>query len=330
MKKKIRHSFLALLRPVRPVARPAVFVLVCFHLLLASTVAPNAGVFFALPATTVFASQDDPGLVDQVDLLSESGGAKLQDYAQQGHPRLVDQANLLSDGEEAKLLDKLDEVSIRQRADLVVVTRKSLDGRSAMEFADDFYDQKGYGFGAGKDGILFLISMQERDWYISTRGFGITAVTDAGLEYMSEQFLDDLAKGEYAAAFTTFASLCDDYLTQARAGKPYDAGHLPKKPFPYLGGLALAFGVGFLISLLATGIMRSKLKSVYSQPAADSYVKQGSMKLTKQSDLFLYRHISRREKPKENDGPGHTGSSGGSSTHTSSSGATHGGGGGKF
>lgn len=245
-------------------------------------------------------------------------------------PRLFDKADLLSDSEEEELSAKLDEISERQQADLVVVTQKSLKGKSPMEFADDFYDNKGYGFGDGKDGILFLISMEERDWYISTSGFGITAVTDAGREYMSEQFLDDLKEGEYAAAFTTFAELCDDFLTQARTGTPYDVDHLPKEPFAFFGGMITALVIGFLISLIATGIMRRKLKSVHRQPAADSYVKKGSVKLTKENDLFLYQHIERREKPKENDSPSYSEHSGGSSTHTSSSGATHGGGGGKF
>ena len=239
-------------------------------------------------------------------------------------PRLTDQADLLTDAEEAQLLELLNEISIRQQADIVVATRKSLQGKSAMEYADDLYDQKGYGFGDDKDGILFLISMEERDWYITTSGFGITAVTDAGLRYMSEQFLKDLKKGEYAAAFTIFARLCDDYLTQARAGKAYDDGQLPKKPFAFFKYFMIAFGAGFLISLIVVETMRSRLKSVYSQSAAGSYVAENSMRLTKEKDMFLYRHMERRERPKDKE------RTGGSSTHRSSSGATHGGGGGKF
>lgn len=250
--------------------------------------------------------------------------------ATNGASRLIDQADLLSDSEEAELSEKLDEISEKQQADIVVVTRTTLNGKSPAEYADDYYDTKGYGFGDGKDGILFLISMEERDWYISTRGFGITAVTDAGLEYMSEQFLDDLREGAYAAAFTRFAKLCDDFLTQAHTGRPYDVDYLPKEPFEVVGGLIMAFAIAFMISLIVTGIMRSKLKSVHSQPAADSYVKKGSMKLTKQNDLFLYRHIERRERPKDTGSTSHSVHSGGSSTHSSSSGATHGGGGGKF
>lgn len=253
--------------------------------------------------------------------------------ARQAGPRLTDQANLLTDSEKTQLLELLDEISERQQTDIVVVTSKSLQGKSAMEYADDFYDENGYGFGEEKDGILFLISMEESSWYVSTSGFGITAVTDIGLRFMAQQLSDDLSKGEYEEAFTIYASLCDDYLTQARMGKPYDADHLPKKPFAFLKYFLTAFGIGFVISLLAVERMRDKLGSVYRRLVADCYVKEDSMKLTKMKDIFLYRQIDRREKQQDNNRPDNAnygGHSGGSSTHESSSGATHGGGGGNF
>ena len=57
--------------------------------------------------------------------------------------RLLDEPDLLSEREEADLESKLDEISERQQSDIVVVTRKSLKGKSAMEYADDFYDNNG-------------------------------------------------------------------------------------------------------------------------------------------------------------------------------------------
>lgn len=241
-------------------------------------------------------------------------------------PRLVDDAGLLSDSEEAALQNKLDEISERQRMDIVVVTVNSLEGESAMGYADDFFDYYGYGFGDTRDGIILLLSMEERDCYISTSGYGITVVTDAGRSYMSEAFIGDLRDGNYAAAFTVFAELCDDFISQADAGMPYDVDNLPQKPFGVFSNLLIALGIGFVISLIVTGIMKSKLKTVHSQSSADDYTREGSMQLTKESDLFLYKHVERSEKAKDND----SGNSGGSSTHTSSSGSTHGGGGVKF
>lgn len=53
-------------------------------------------------------------------------------------PRLVDRAVLLSELEEEELEARLDEISERQQADVVVVTVNSLDGKSAQDYADDF------------------------------------------------------------------------------------------------------------------------------------------------------------------------------------------------
>ena len=54
-----------------------------------------------------------------------------------------------------------------------------------------------------------------------------------------------------------------------------------------------------------------------------NYIEAGSMRLTREKDLFLYRNIVRTKKVK--DPPKSS-----SATHTSSSGARHGGGGGRF
>lgn len=244
-------------------------------------------------------------------------------------PRLVDMADLLSDNEEAELSSLLDEISNRQQVDVVVVTATSMDGASAVVYADDFYDYNGYGYGDERDGILLLISMDERDWYISTHGFAITAITDVGREYISEMFVNDLSMGDYAVSFTNFARLCDNFITQAKSGEPYDVDNLPKEPFEPILSLATAFAIAFIIALISTGIMKGQLKTVHSQTAAEGYMKQDSMKLTRKSDLFLYQKVDRSKKA-ESSSPDSPNRSGGSQTHTSSSGATHGGGGGKF
>ena len=109
--------------------------------------------------------------------------------------RLADQADLLTPSAESRVLAVLDEISDRQQLDVVVVTTATLDGKTPMAYADDFYDENGYGFGSGRDGVLLLVSMEDRDWWITTSGYGITVFTDAGMDYMSEQFLPALGEG---------------------------------------------------------------------------------------------------------------------------------------
>lgn len=238
-------------------------------------------------------------------------------------PRLADNAGLLSDSEKSEVLETLDKISERQEADIVIVTTDALGGKTPESYADDFYDYNGYGYGSEHDGMLLLVSTEDNDWQISTCGFAMTAVTDDGIAYISEKFLPYMKDGDYAKAFTVYAELCDEFIGQAKTGHPYGGANMPKEPFNTPVCLAVAFGIGIAVSLIATGIMRSKLKSVKKQSAAASYVKANSMNITESRDIFLYNTTSRSEKTQ-------TSSSGSSSSHTSSSGRTHGGGGGKF
>lgn len=236
--------------------------------------------------------------------------------------RLSDGASLLSETENEDILNKLDEISVRQKMDIVIITSEDLEGRStATEYADDIYDICNFGYGENRDGILLLISMEDRDWAISTCGYGITVFNDAGIDYIGEQIKPFLSEGEYAEAFNTFAELCDDFISQANNDKPYSTSTLPRAPLSLIW-IPISIAAGVIIALIVVGIMKSKLKTVRFQTAANSYVKKDSLDITNSSDLFLYNTVTRTEKPKDNDS--------GNSTHTSSSGTTHGGGSGKF
>lgn len=122
------------------------------------------------------------------------------------YERLKDEAGLLSEDEADSLLAQLDEISERQSCDVIVVTVASLDGKTAESYADDYFDFNGYGLGQDGDGILLLLSMEDRDWAISTHGFAITAFTDAGQDYMTDHFLSYISDGEYAQGFQKYAN----------------------------------------------------------------------------------------------------------------------------
>ncbi len=238
-------------------------------------------------------------------------------------PRLVDNAGLLDDSEFGQLNRMLDEISLRQACDIVIVTVNSLGGASAMDYADDYYDYNGYGQGAGDDGLLLLVDMGDRQWHITTHGWALTAFTDFGLSYLEDRFLDDLSNGYYYDAFVTFAEECDTLMNMARDGSPLDIGS-DSRPDGFPTHLILpSLGIGLVCALIGTSSMKAQLKTVRQQSNANSYVKGSSLHLTDSRDTFLYRTVSRRERPRDNGG-------GGSSSHRSSSGRSHGGRGGRF
>ena len=249
-------------------------------------------------------------------------------------PRLADQEELLTTEEQEELLAWLDEISERQQCDVVIVTVASIEGKTATEYADDYFDYQGYGYGEKSDGILLLVGMKERVWAISTHGsLGISAFTDAGLDYIKEDVQFQLKLENYAKAFRTFASLCDQFLTAAHKGKPYDVGNLPiKHASPSI--LIFLFPIGILIMAWKSRSKKRSLKSVVKKTGAISYKVPNSLHLWVDEDRITGSHVTKRKRHEESrdrgGSSGSGGSSGGSTTHTSSSGRTHGGTSGSF
>ena len=233
-------------------------------------------------------------------------------------------AGVLNEREVTELETMIDEIRTRQKFDIAILTVSEEDIPSVQEYADDIYDGADMGYGETRDGVLLVVDLKSSECYMSTKGYGITVFTDAGIQYVGQQMRPELADGDFAGAFRTFATLCDDFITQARNGQPYDVDTLPKEPLSLIW-IPVAIVIGFIIAFVIVGGMKKQLKTVRFQAKADDYVKAGSMNIVDNQEWFLYQNIVKTEKPKDNDK-----SSGGSSTHTSSSGSTHGGGGFKF
>lgn len=244
--------------------------------------------------------------------------------------KCVDNANLLSYEELQSVNEKLDEVSAKHGVDICVLTTDSTYGEGVTEYADNFYDQSEWGQGDTRDGIMLMLSMEERDWYISTCGSGISAATDYGISYIGNEIVSELSYGDYEEAFVHFADICDEMLTQSETGKPYDVDNKVEEnteeeqgfKFNAEGGL-VSLLIGAITALFPTYAMKNNLKSVGNQVKASNYIKQGSLNLTSKSDTLLYRNVTSVPIVRDDN-------HGGSSTHVSVGGMTHGGGGGKF
>jgi uncharacterized protein len=164
------------------------------------------------------------------------------------------------------------------------------DGEDHEAYAKNFYREAGYGLGENKDGILLLIDMDEenRGWAIYGKALGADAMTSSVIESVGEDMTPDLKDGNYAAAFDIFAERCEERIDIAINGEPFD----PVMSF------IVALVIGVVLALIVTGVMKGKLKSVHAQRAATNYVRKGSLNVTESYELFLYRTVEKREKPK--------------------------------
>ena len=77
---------------------------------------------------------------------------------------------------------------------------------------------------------------------------------------------------------------------------------------PVMSALVFSVLIGLVVALIVTGIMRGKLKTVRPKYVASDYVRPGSMNVRVRRDLYLYRTVSRRPKPKSSGSGGSSGS----------------------
>lgn len=266
---------------------------------------------------------------------------------------VVDMANILNSEQTSQLEHKITQVINDHQMDVVILTTCLNNGKSMVDFADDYYDENDYGIDLRKSGLILVLSLQDNEWYISTSGAAIDTFSDWGIEYLGKVMKPSLVDRNFYQAFEDFVSYTEKFNVQAVTDKPYDRynqGDLPnldvdeevvfdnqdnsepKTKMDSNKRILISLGAGLVIGFIISFIRMGKLNTKKSVKNANEYVKENSFKLTKSNDLYLYQTVTKRARPKYEDNNHSTSSyhKTTSSTHRSSSGRTHGGGGGKF
>lgn len=262
--------------------------------------------------------------------------------------RIVDDADLLKPDQEAALSAIADRLSETYQIDIVILTVRSLEGLDPESFADSYYDTHDYGYGENHSGILFLLSMEYRDWAISTTGDGLFALTDYGVQEIFSYTAPYLANDQWYKAFSVYLENMEYYLKAFYQGKPVDGTQDPydgpgsyippsgdkhahyDKPLSWSdvpGMVMLSLGLGAAVGAIAILVMRRGMNTVRKQSGAGEYAPKG-LQLTMHVDQYLYSNV--RRVPRSDNNPSGGGSGGGSRVHIGSSGRSHGGGHGKF
>lgn len=261
-------------------------------------------------------------LVMSVSIMSVFLGFSVSSAA--GKKSVIDDAGLIKASDEKELDKKIKNIQ-KDKFAVVILTVKSLDGKSAQDYADDYYDNNDYGLDNEKSGVLFLVSKGDRKYHISTKGAGIKAFTDYGIGRIKEEIKPYLSDGDYFDACDEFLNITKDFVKAYKDGTPYDTDNPYNEEIDYVILEVIALVIAFVIALISVDIMRLRMNTAKPKGTAMEYIKKGSFKLTSEKDIFMYSTVTKTAKPKDNDN-----SAGGSTTHVSSSGSEHGGGGGSF
>ena len=223
---------------------------------------------------------------------------------------VTDLAGVLTDGERAELNDRAAEISEQYQCEVIVFIDEEMGGDTARECAEQVYLYNNYGYGGDKSGVMFYMSMAERDYSLIAFGFGNVAFTDYGKDVMLDNnMLPLLGQDEYYKAFSVYLDKSAEYLKMARDGEAFDDsgknGGLTQEGNDGInnggnykslgvGELLISIIIGLVVALVVCLIFRAQMKTAKKQRAAANYIPEGGFVLTGSSDTYLYSTESRR------------------------------------
>lgn len=232
-------------------------------------------------------------------------------HADAGLENITDSAGILTDAEKSELESQAESISSQYGCGIYIVTvdEYSYYGTDAYTAAYTIYHNYDLGVGTDRNGVILLLSMNDRQYATFFYGPVAENAFDAyGQEKMEDEFLPAFRENQWAEGFQDFISVCGHYLGLAAEGHPVRESKLPD--------FLICLGIAAAISLVVCLILRSQLKSVRPGIEARSYI-VGGLHLTGQRDM--YTHTTRTERKIERES--HSGGGGGSSSHTGGGGS---------
>ncbi len=134
---------------------------------------------------------------------------------------LDDAAGLFSD-DEIKTITKISEAfAFDSDFSVAVVSTNDAEGKSAQEYADDYYDRLIFNNGWSETGFLLLIDMDNREIYFSTAGECILTYSDSAVESILDSGYEYIADGCYADCILAMLKCAENFYYNDDGGNYY-------------------------------------------------------------------------------------------------------------
>ncbi len=256
--------------------------------------------------------------------------------------KVFDDAGLLTQDEEEELQKEITDLAEELSLDVIIVTADDTDGLYTKAYAEDFYDSHGFGYEKENgSGILFLIDMDNRQYYIDTSAGAQEIYTDAEREDMLDELEDDMVEGDYYSACRRFLSCARRYGTNDEVALDgyYDEAtdtfveYSPEelranersarlREVFSAGGILKRLAISLVIGAVGMGAMIFSVRSRRT-PGGRVYLKPGSERILARRDHHTNTTVTTRHIPRNNGGGHGGGGRGHTSSHTSSGGHSH-------
>lgn len=227
-------------------------------------------------------------------------------FAADNNDLLYDTAGILSEDEASKLQSAIAAVNEKYNIDVSILTvydykdfflENFNKNCSDLDEAAECFCNSGV---ISEDCVLLIMSTSERDYRIASNEKGHDAFTKYGREYIDEAIKDSLSDDNYIEAFTKFIDLADEFIAEYEKGTPYDTNHKKMGFFDYLIRFGVPLGAGLVVGIIAVFVVNKKYKPVQLKAEANDYLIPGSLQVHNAYDRFIYTHVTRTAKPKNN------------------------------
>jgi len=157
-----------------------------------------------------------------------------------------DFAGVIDGASKAKMETLIQEVERQNGAEIAVVTVPSLDGDAVENYAEELFKAWGVGKKGQDNGVLFLMSVEDRAVRIET-GYGVEGVLpDGAAGAIIRQFMvPEFKRGAYGPGLLRGVEAVAQVLTK---GSPAETAPAPRVKFSGLASLAALF-CAFLLAL---------------------------------------------------------------------------------
>ena len=203
---------------------------------------------------------------------------------------VTDEAGLLSEQERAELEDLCSTVSALYPSAVYIVTVddfRDYGSGDVFEVTYGIYHEYQLGKGAGRDGVILLLSMEDRDFALFVYGDQAEYALDSyGQLQLEEAFLPYFREDDWYGGFRAYAETAEYMIERAQNGDP-----VRESP---AGSIGVAIVLSFVASLIICLILRSGMKNVYTETDATVYLSK-PLHLIYRRDQFIRKTESRRK-----------------------------------
>lgn len=236
---------------------------------------------------------------------------------------VIDENGLLTTEQAEKLEEMAAECSESSGCGVYLVIVDDYEALTGEYYDHDaaikIYEGHNFGFGTNKDGIMLMMSMNDRHLCLLANGIGTDSLSESENEDLRQSITKYFKDDEWYEGFCEYIEKAAGYLyLNASKNSDYDYDspvYSSYKLKSRLLGTGMCFVISLVIALIVVFVLKAQLRSVAQETNAANYIDEDGLNLTKRYDRFTHQTRTRvYDPPNDSDS---SSSSGGSSGYSS-------------